>query len=262
MSVAAFLVAAGQRLETRTIAARVLGAPTLVFLHEGLGSVSTWKDVPDRLAEATGWGALVYSRAGYGASEPVPLPRPLDYMVPEGEVVLPAVLAAAGVERTVLVGHSDGASIALIYAGSAPRPGLLGMVLEAPHVICEERSVAAIARAREAYDSGDLREKLARHHGDNVDVAFRGWNDAWLDPGFMAMDLLPWARRVEAPALLVQEREDPYGTTAQITLLEQALGARAGTLLLDGDGHAPHKDAPEVVLPAIAAFSLRVAGTR
>jgi pimeloyl-ACP methyl ester carboxylesterase len=255
-----FLHAGGKRLETRTIAARDARAPALVFLHEGLGSVTTWKDVPDRLAEMTGFGALVYSRAGYGASDPVTLPRPLDYMVPEGEVVLPAVLAAAGVERAVLVGHSDGASIAIVHAGSAPWPGLLGMVLEAPHVICEDRSVAAIALARDAYRHGDLREKLARHHGDNVDVAFRGWNDAWLDPGFRAMDLLPWAERARVPALLVQERDDPYGTTTQIALLEGAFGARAETLLLDGDGHAPHRDQPEVVLPAIAAFARRVAG--
>ncbi|MEJ7733105.1 MAG: alpha/beta hydrolase [Polyangiaceae bacterium] len=257
-----FLRVGGKRLEARTIAARASGAPTLVFLHEGLGSVSAWKDVPDQLAEATGFGALVYSRAGYGASDPVTLPRPLDYMVPEGEVVLPEVLAAAGVERAVLVGHSDGASIAIVHAGSAPRPGLLGMVLEAPHVICEDRSVAAIALAREAYRDSDLREKLARHHGDNVDLAFRGWNDAWLDPGFRAMDLVPWAERARVPALLVQERDDPYGTTAQITLLERALGARAETLLLDGDGHAPHKDLPEVVLPAIATFALGVAGMK
>jgi pimeloyl-ACP methyl ester carboxylesterase len=254
-----FLHAGGKRLEARTIAAREAGAPTLVFLHEGLGSVSTWKDVPDQLAAATGFGALIYSRAGYGASDAVTLPRPLDYMVPEGEVVLPAVLAAAGVERAVLVGHSDGASISIVYAGSAPRPGLLGMVLEAPHVICEDRSVASIARARDAYRDGDLRDKLARHHGDNVDVAFQGWNDAWLDPGFRAMDLVPWAERARAPALLVQERDDPYGTTAQITLLERALGTRAETLLLDGDGHAPHRDQPGVVLPAIAAFARRVA---
>ncbi len=185
-----FLEVGGVRLEARWAGPQPESAPTLVFLHEGLGSASLWRDFPDRLAAETGCGALVYSRAGYGKSDPIALPRPVRFMHDEA-AILPAVLAAAGVREHVLIGHSDGASISLIHAGSAPSPGLRGLrglILEAPHVFTEPHGLASIARIREAYRDTDLRARLARHHGANVDVAFRGWNDVWLDPGVRGLE--------------------------------------------------------------------------
>ncbi|HEX8318971.1 alpha/beta hydrolase [Longimicrobium sp.] len=168
-----FLTVGGVRLECRWIGPGPDEAPTIVFLHEGLGSVSTWRDFPMRLAEATGCGALVYSRAGYGRSEPVELPRPVEFMHHEAKV-LDDVLRAASVRRAVLFGHSDGASIALIHAASRPSDIVAGLVLEAPHVFVENVSVDSITRIGDVYRSTDLRERLARHH-QHVDVAFGGW---------------------------------------------------------------------------------------
>ena len=162
-------------------------APTIVMLHEGLGSVELWRDVPQRLADATGYGVFAYSRGGYGRSEPVSLPRPLDYMAREAEEVLPHVLDQMGIRKAVLLGHSDGATIAAIYAGSAGDMRVRGQILIAPHFFHEASGLAAIAEAREAFKAGELREKLAKYH-DNVDVAFLGWAEAWLDPGLKVLE--------------------------------------------------------------------------
>lgn len=233
-------------------------APTLIFLHEGLGSVSLWRDFPARLASATGCGALVYSRAGYGASSPCSLPRPLSYMHDEAREVLPALLAATGIRRHLLIGHSDGASIALIHAGACPEPGLAGVICEAPHVFTEDVSVASIRQADEAYRTTDLRTRLARHHGDNVDLAFRGWADAWLDPAFLHWNIEEFPPAIDVPMLLIQGRDDEYGTLAQIDAIEQGAGADCNRLVLRDCGHSPHRDQPERTFDAMAAF---VAGT-
>ncbi|HEX5513297.1 MAG TPA: alpha/beta hydrolase, partial [Gammaproteobacteria bacterium] len=164
MSETKYLDVDGVRLETLWIGPRPAEAPTLVLLHEGLGSVSLWKDFPQRLAELSGWGVLAYSRQGYGRSDPVEVPRPLSYMHHEGLEVLPKLLNAAGIRQTILVGHSDGASIALINAGGVQDPRVIGAVLMAPHVLTEEISVASIRQARTAYEQGKLRESLKRHH--------------------------------------------------------------------------------------------------
>lgn len=228
--------------------------PTLVFLHEGLGSVSTWRDVPARIAVATGLPALVYSRAGYGNSAPVTLPRPLDYMQHEGRVVLPALLERAGIDDALLIGHSDGASIALLYAPTAHgRARVRGLVLEAPHVFVEERTVAAIEQAAAAYRESGLRERLARHHAQ-VDVAFWGWNRAWLAPGFRDWNIESVLPAVRAPALLVQSVDDPYGTTRQLDAIARGSGGPVEQLLLEDCGHAPHRDRPEATLSAITDF--------
>jgi pimeloyl-ACP methyl ester carboxylesterase len=236
-------------------------APTLVFVHEGLGSVSTWREFPQRVAEACDCPALIYSRAGYGRSEPVSLPRPLDYMQHEGQVVLPALLAALGIDDTILIGHSDGASIALVYAAesarAAARPGhahVAALVLEAPHVFCEPRSVEAIERAREDYVHGPrLRERLARHH-DQVDVAFFGWSGAWLDPGFRAWNIEAFLPDVVAPCLVIQSDDDPYGTIAQVDAIAAGSGGPVERLVLSDCGHAPHRDQAERTLAAIVEF--------
>jgi len=235
--------------------------PTLVFLHDGIGCAATWRDFPVELARRTGCGALVYSRAGYGGSDPVPLPRPLTYMHEEGFRHLPALLDAAGIRRALLVGHSDGGSIALLHAStSRASPRVAGLLLEAPHVFCEEITVRSIERARTEYLEGDLRERLARYHGGNVDCAFWGWNRAWLDPGFRSWDLTEHLPAVAVPVLIVQGTDDPFGTLAQVNAIERGCGGTARRLILDRCGHTPHRDRREETLSAMAGFVRELAG--
>lgn len=248
----ASIVAAGRRLECAWHGPPPDEAPTLVFLHEGLGSVSTWRDFPRDVAAATGCGALVYSRWGYGRSDAVTLPRPLRYMHDEGLVALPEVLAAATVRDAILVGHSDGASIAIVCAGSVAAR-VRALVLEAPHVFCEDVSVNSIAAAADAYRTTDLRARLARHHAD-VDGAFWGWNRAWLDPGFRAWNIEEYLPGVRVPALVIQGEDDEYGTIAQVEAIERGSGARVERLLLAKCGHAPHRDRRAETLDAIVRF--------
>lgn len=248
----------GRRIEAIWFGPEPDQAPTLVLLHEGLGCVSMWRDFPEELAARTGYGVLVYSRAGYGKSDPVPLPRPLGYMHNEAFDVLPHVLDQAGVKKTILVGHSDGASIATIYAGGRQDFRVRGLVLMAPHFFVEDISVESIEAAKAAYDSGDLRTHLARHHGDNVDVTFRGWNDAWLDPGFRDWRIDDYVAHVRVPILIVQGKDDQYGTLAQVRLAETDAYCPVETAILDRCGHAPQIDRPEATLEAIADFVHRV----
>ncbi len=258
MSEVEFLDVGGRRLECRRIGPGPTDAPTLVFLHEGLGCVSMWRDFPDRLAAATGWGALVYSRLGYGASDACALPRPPTYMHEEARAGLPALLRAAELRDIVLVGHSDGASIAIIAAGEARCLGLRGLVLEAPHVFCEELSVRSIAAAATAYVEGDLRRRLERHHGANVDGAFWGWNRAWLDPGFRHWNIEEFLPAISVPALVVQGMDDEYGTMAQIRAVEGKIGGPVEVATFARCGHSPHRDRADDVLQTMAAFIRRL----
>jgi pimeloyl-ACP methyl ester carboxylesterase len=230
------------------------GGVPIVLLHEGLGSAAHWKDFPTKLAERTRSEVVAYSRLGYGASDPVPLPRPLDYMEQDARTSVPAVLDALGLERVVLFGHSDGASISLVHAALDARSRVRALVLEAPHVFVEDVSVASIARAREAYEQGDLRARLGRYHGANVDVAFRGWNDAWLDPRFRAWNLEAYLPDVRVPVLVIQGEDDPYGTRAQVDAIARQVAGPVAVELLPRCGHAPHRDAPEIVLERVARF--------
>jgi pimeloyl-ACP methyl ester carboxylesterase len=232
--------------------ALVAGSPTIVFLHEGLGSLGLWRDFPRQLAEATGCGALVYSRRGYGNSEPITLPRPLDYMEQEGERELPLLLGALKIEEPLLFGHSDGASIALVCAGSGL--AVRGLVLEAPHVFAEELSIRSIEKARDAYDQGHLRERLSRWHANNVDNAFRGWNGAWLDAKFRDWNIERYLSGVRAPTLLLQGLDDEYGTRAQLDAIVRAVNGKVQLDLLEHCGHAPHKEQPERTLAIASAF--------
>ncbi len=233
-------------------------APTLVLLHEGLGCVGMWRDFPRLLAEHTGLGVLAYSRFGYGKSDPVKLPRPLSYMHDEALQVLPRVLDAAKIEKAILVGHSDGASIAAIYAGSEQDFRVRGLVLMAPHFFVEDISIRSIEAAKVAYDKGDLRQRLVKYHGDNVDVAFRGWNDAWLDPGFRSWRIDDAVAHVRVPMLLIQGQNDEYGTTAQLELAQADSYCPVETLLLKYCRHSPHIDQPEATLRAIGEFSRHI----
>jgi pimeloyl-ACP methyl ester carboxylesterase len=230
------------------------GDPPLVFLHEGLGSAALWRGFPDAVRHATGDPAmLVYSRHGYGRSGPAAMPRPVDYMHHEADVVLPALLAARGIDRPVLVGHSDGASIALLYAG-AGHP-VAALVLLAPHVFVEDVSVSSIAAIAETYRTTDLRRRLARHH-DDVDAAFWGWNDIWLDPAFRHWNIESLLGSIRAPVLVVQGHDDEYGTMAQVDHLAAQV-PQAEVLKLGACRHSPHRDQPDAVTTATIDFVRR-----
>jgi pimeloyl-ACP methyl ester carboxylesterase len=243
--------ACGKRLEA--VAYGPARAPTIVMLHEGLGCVALWRDFPQKLAAATGHGVFVYSRAGYGRSDPVDLPRPLDYMAREARFSLPAVLDAIDIKRGILLGHSDGASIAAIHAGEHADGRIKGLILMAPHLFTEPMGLASIAEARHAYDTGDLRAKLAKYHA-HVDCAFRGWNDAWLDPGFKAWNIEGAVGGWRVPALVIQGADDQYGTLKQVRAIEARSPAPVQTLILDACRHAPQFDQPEATLEAIVRF--------
>ena len=250
------LTAAGASLEYRCWGPAPDDAPTVVMLHEGLGSVAQWRDAPAEIADRTGFGVLAYSRAGYGGSDPVPLPRPLDYM--EREVgPLGAVMDAVGVRRAVLLGHSDGASIAALYAGSVSDQRVRGLILLAPHFFTEAAGLAAIRAAGEAWETGDLRARLAKYHAD-PEVAFRGWHDAWTDPGFAAWNIGDSIDHWRVPVLAVQGREDPYGTLAQIEEIDTRIYSPLETLILEGCGHDPLREKREETLAGIAGFCARL----
>ncbi len=241
----------GHHLEHRWVG-QPSAAPPLVLLHEGLGCVDLWRDVPDRLSAATGRRVLVYSRAGYGRSDPVPPPRGVDYLHHEALVVLPALLRELAVTAPLLVGHSDGASIALIAAGA----GIVtasALVLLAPHVFVEDRSIAAIASAKRAYETTDLRQRLAQYHRD-ADATFRGWNDVWLSPAFRSWNIEPYLAGVTSPILAIQGLDDQYGTLAQLDAIASGVPSTVEQVRVDDCGHAPHLERPEITLPAIAAF--------
>jgi pimeloyl-ACP methyl ester carboxylesterase len=250
-----FLTAAGHRLEYERIAGKP-GAPTLILLHEGLGSVALWRDFPAKLAQATGCPLVVYSRYGYGRSDPIAAPREPGYMHDEALVALPELRHALGLDDVILVGHSDGASIALIHAGSGKFP-VRALILEAPHVFVEEVSVKSIAEARTAYAAGELRQRLARYHAD-VDSAFRGWNDAWLDPAFADWTIAEVLAGVTCPVLAIQGEGDEYGTLAQIAAIERGVTGRFAKLVLRNCRHTPHRDQETTVLEAMAEFIARV----
>jgi pimeloyl-ACP methyl ester carboxylesterase len=248
----------GATLEYRMIGPRPDAAPTIVMLHEGLGSVSTWGEFPQKLAERTRCGVFVYSRAGYGQSSTIALPRPLDYMQREAAETLPALLERIGFTRGILLGHSDGASIAAYYAGSHQDHRVRGLVLMAPHFFTEAEGLAEIRNARKTYETTDLRARLARHHAD-VDAAFRGWNQAWLDPQFgTAFDITDALAYIRVPILILQGADDRYGTLAQVRVAQEECYCPVDALVMPGTGHAPHREKPEETIGAVAAFTDRI----
>lgn len=249
-----FLDIDGACLEARWIGAPPADAACLVFLHEGLGSVGLWRDFPDRLAGTTGLSALVYSRRGYGRSDPMPLPRPLSFHRDEGLDVLPKVIAAAGIKKVIVVGHSDGASMAIAYAGGAADAKLSGLIVMAPHLFNEEINIQAIRQATDNFHTGDLRAKLARHHGDNVDCAFLGWSGAWLDPDFRHFNMEEYLPRIRVPTLVIQGDQDEYATSRQYEVMGEKMKAPCRILALPNCRHSPHRDQPEQTLAAISDF--------
>lgn len=242
----------GRRLEYHWIEPEHPGRPNLVFLHEGLGSVAMWRDFPERLARATGCGALIYSRVGHGRSERLDAPHAVDYMHVQALKVLPALLEAAGVTNPVLVGHSDGGSIALIHAGTARWP-VRALILEAPHVFVEDVTVDSIAKVKGAWRSTDLPKKLGRYHED-PDGAFWGWNDIWLHPEFRHWNIERYLPAIACPVMAIQGLDDEYGTMAQIEAIRRQVRGPCELLTLADCGHSPHRDQPEATLAAMTRF--------
>ena len=243
----------GQQLEYRWIGPRPGDAPTIVFLHEGLGCLGMWRDFPDRVVSATGCGALVYSRMGYGASEPVRGPRPVRFMHDEALEVLPAVIKRFKLEEVVLFGHSDGASIAIVHAG-ARLEAIRALILEAPHVFVEPVCVERIARIAEEYETTRLRQRLAKYHGGNTDPMFKTWTDVWLRPEFRQWNIEEYLPSIESPVLVVQGEDDEYGTVRQVEAVLAQVRGPAKSLMLARCGHSPHSDQPDDVLDAAARF--------
>jgi pimeloyl-ACP methyl ester carboxylesterase len=233
------------------------GAPVMVFLHEGLGSLSMWRDFPSRVAHATGCNALVYSRYGYGKSEPLSEPRATRFMHDEALKVLPELLDQLRVHRPILFGHSDGASIALIYAGGSGRE-VAGVVAMAPHVMVEEVCIRSIRQSKVSYETSDLREKLARYHAD-PDSAFRGWNDIWLHPEFLSWNIEEYLPSISCPILAIQGEDDEYGTMEQIERVAKQ-AADVDLVKLEDCRHSPQRDQPEAVVEAVVRFVDRIGG--
>ncbi len=245
------LVVQGRRLEVLRIVAAQPKGPELVFLHEGLGSISHWREFPASVAEATGCPVTVYSRYGCGNSEALTEARGVRYMHDEALAVLPDLLAQLKIESPILLGHSDGGSIALIYAGAHPR--VRGLVLLAPHVFVEDLSVKSIAEAKVAFETTDLPRRLANHHRD-ASRTFWGWNDIWLHPDFRSWNIEEYLLRINCPILVIQGVEDQYGTMAQVEAIQRLAGGRVEVLALANCRHSPQRDQPEATLQAINSF--------
>ena len=248
---------AGHRLEVLEPRMPAPGSPWVVFLHEGLGSAGQWRDFPAKLAALTGCGTLAYSRWGYGGSERRPAPWPDDFLDEEARTVLPAVLDHFGIQVPVIYGHSDGATIALMFAAAFPeRPA--GVISVAAHVMLEDVSLESIARARQRFIDGPLRDPLARQHGAHVDDTLFGWADTWLRPRVRDWDMRASLRSITCPVLVIQGRDDEFGTLAQVDAVVRGAGGPAESLVLDHCGHIPHRERPKEVLAAVSRFIRRL----
>jgi pimeloyl-ACP methyl ester carboxylesterase len=253
-----FVEAAGLRLAARRIGEVGGALPTLVFLHEALGSIGQWKGLPEELAARCGLPALAYERQGHGRSTPLVLPRPGDYLRREAEVVLPAVLSACGIARPILFGHSDGATIALIYVAAFPaRP--TACVALAPHVMVEEMTLEGIRAADADPGAAEIRRRLARYHGERAGTLWRAWTQTWLRPGFDGCELRAELPRIACPTLVVQGSDDAYGSERQVAAIARTVAAPVETLLLPDCGHQPHLERRETVVEAVADFLSRSA---
>ena len=250
-----FVLIQGRRLETRLIPGARAGAPAIVMLHEGRGSISLWRDFPEIIAAATGCTVFAYSRHGYGQSDVLDAPRLVEYMHREALDVLPELLDVMRINRPVLVGHSDGASIALIHAAAYadPRTGVRGVVAMAPHVFVEDVSVKSIAEAKAAFETTDLPQKLARHHADSAKT-FYGWNDIWLHADFRAWNIEACLSSICCPLMALQGIDDEYGSMAQLEAIAAQAGGPVELVKLAACKHSPHRDQPEATLAAITRF--------
>jgi pimeloyl-ACP methyl ester carboxylesterase len=252
-----FLEFDGLRLEYRMIGPRPHQAPTLMLLHEGLGSAGMWGDFPEKLSAATGCGVFAWSRVGYGRSSPANLPRTLDFMHVEAEKILPRLLDQIGFRQGLLIGHSDGASVAAIYGGSVQDHRVCGLVLMAPHFIVEDVTINSIREIRHAFDTTDVRQRFQRWHAD-ADATVRGWTDVWMKNDFKSWDISDRLAYVRVPILIIQGEHDHYGTERQIEIAREECYCPVDVLLIPGIQHIPHREAPEATLNAIADFCRRL----
>ncbi len=253
-----FVTAAGRKLEYQRIDADACVSnrvPVLVFLHEGLGSITQWRDFPQEVVAATGCPAIVYARYGYGQSDVLQEPRQSDFMHDEALIALPQVLASLGISSPILVGHSDGASISLIHAG-AGNP-VRGVVVEAPHVFVEEHGMAGIVAAKEAFESTELPQKLGKHHRDAAKT-FHGWNDVWVSNDFRRWNIEAFLPGIRCPVMAIQGEDDAYGTYAQLDAIARHVSGPCELVKLPDCGHTPHKEQPEKTLAAVTRFILSV----
>ena len=249
----------GRSLEVHRIPGVNAQAPEVVLLHEGLGSVSHWKDFPARLVSTTGCPVTSYSRYGSGHSDLLAEARPVTYMHDEALRTLPDLLAQLHIKKPILVGHSDGASIALIHAGAHDQ--VRGLVLLAPHVFVEDLSISSIAEAKKIFETTNLPEKLARHHRD-AGRTFWGWNNIWLHPDFRCWNIEEYLPRITCPILAIQGLDDQYGTMAQVHAIARQSAGPVEILPLADCRHSPQRDQPETVLAAIAKFAKWIAGNK
>ena len=249
------VVVDGKRLETLSLESRDASAATIVMLHEGLGSIALWKDFPHALAVRTGCRVLVYSRHGHGDSEKQTEKRPITFMHHEAEVVLPELLDKLSIARPILLGHSDGGSIALIFAGTYPER-TRAMILEAPHIFVEEFGLRSIRAAKVAFETTDFRTKLGRYH-THVDETFWAWNDIWLNPEFPEWNIEPYLDAIRCPVLCIQGEDDEYGTPAQVDMIVARVPG-AELVMLPESGHSPHRDRREATLDALARFVAKI----
>ncbi len=252
-----FLTVGGKTLEYACFGPAPRGGTVIVMLHEGLGCVALWRDFPARIAEATGASVFAYSRAGYGQSDLAELPRPLDYMTREAVETLPYVLDFVGAEKYILLGHSDGATIAAIYGGSVEDFRVRGLILVAPHFFTEPGGLASIAEAKKAFENSDLVAKMAKYHR-NPENTFRGWNDAWLDPEFETWNVAEVIDYLRIPVLAIQGADDQYGTVAQIEEVQNRSYAPVDVEILSDCRHSPFVDQPAKTLEAVAEFVARL----
>lgn len=252
-----FVQADGRSLEYACYGPEPESAPTIIMLHEGLGCVRLWRDFPRMVSHSTGFGVFTYSRAGYGQSDSITLPRPLDYMTREAQDSLPEILNSIGLRYGILLGHSDGATISAVYAGSVSDLRIRGLILIAPHFFAEEVGLLEIARAKVSFETSDMKLKMAKYHR-NPEVAFWGWNDAWLNPDFRRWNVSDVIDHLRIPVLAIQGEDDQYGTLVQISEIEDRINSPFEKLILPECGHSPHLREPEKTLAAITEFAIRL----
>jgi pimeloyl-ACP methyl ester carboxylesterase len=248
-----FVTASGYRLHLRQLAGRQSGLPTLVFLHEGLGTIAMWGDVPDAVCQATGCPGVIYERPGYGASDPRPLPWPDNVFEQEAEIVLPALLDKLGIDRPVLIGHSDGGTIALLYAAAFPER-VCGATTLAAHVVLDEVTFAGLSALERSWQDGSLHAELERFHGPRAETLFRSWSGLWLDPARRAWSIIDRLPRITCPVLAIQGADDEYGLPAQLDAIVDGVAGPAERALVPNCAHDPHHQARADVLERVTRF--------
>ena len=252
-----FLELKSQKIEIQWHGEKEKNRPVLIFLHEGLGCTRMWKNFPKKLSRLTGCPAFVFSRFGYGSSDPCPLPWKINFMHKQALRILPNIIKKAGIKNYILIGHSDGGSIGIIFSGSHFTNGLKGLITEAAHVFCEQKSVESIKLAKYYYEHKDLKQRLEKYHKENTENAFRGWNDVWLAPKFINWNIEKYLTRIKIPMLAIQGKNDQYGTIKQIQSIQHRV-KDVKTCLIDDCSHSPHFEQQKIVLNVMAEFIQKI----